>query len=79
LQSHAALERHNFGDGAVFNGAQLFGRDGFALEEGFSGLQEVGRTQEAADMVGAKRWCSAKAQEITPNSNAGQAPWLQAG
>jgi hypothetical protein len=55
LQAHVFLELHDLGDGLVFHGAQLGCGD---LARGFllTGIQQVFGAQEAADVVGAKRW-----------------------
>jgi hypothetical protein len=53
LQPHVGLELHDLGDRAVLDLAQLGGRD-LALGLLLARLQQVGRAQEAADVVGAE-------------------------
>jgi hypothetical protein len=54
------LERHDLGDGPVLHRAQRLGSDCFGHEELLARLQQVGRAQEAADVVVAKGQCGAR-------------------
>jgi len=62
-QATVALELHDFGDGAVFHRAQLPGVD-LADRLLLARLQQVGRAQEAADVVSAERWAAAWGQAL---------------
>ena len=65
LQPHVLLHAHDLGDGAVLHLAQLRAAD-LAAGKLAAGVQQVGRAQETAHMVGTEGGLGAGGHGVAP-------------